>query len=166
MAKKNMMLLMAQEMCKRLVAEQTKTRLALGCDAAVIAANRVFHMGPGRAAAFAQAYSEAMNELAGLFLDDATENGDAGIDYAKGKRDQLIRRIVGEDNFIPSMSTLGTKPFVNFTIVLVGGYCTVFFSLEMFNFFNMLKWLECVAGSTILTVALILAADRLFYKKV
>ena len=101
MAKKNMMLLMAQEMCKRLVAEQTKTRLTLGCDAAVIAANRVFHMGPGRAAAFAQAYSEAMNELAGLFLDDATENGDAGIDYAKGKRDQLIRRIVGEDNFIP-----------------------------------------------------------------
>ena len=101
MAKKNMMLLMAQEMCKRLVAEQTKTRLALGCDAAVIAANRVFHMGPGRAAAFAQAYSEAMNELAGLFLDDARENGDAGIDYAKGKRDQLIRRIVGEDNFIP-----------------------------------------------------------------
>lgn len=72
----------------------------------------------------------------------------------------------GEDNFIPSMSTLGTKPFVNFTLVLVGGYCTVFFSLEMFNFFNMLKWLECVAGSTILTVALILAADRLFYKKV
>ena len=76
MAKKNMMLLMAQEMCKRLVAEQTKTRLALGCDAAVIAANRVFHMGPGRAAAFAQAYSEAMNELAGLFLDDATEKVD------------------------------------------------------------------------------------------
>ena len=101
MAKKNMMLLMAQEMCKRLVAEQTKTRLALGCDAAVIAANRVFHMGPGRAAAFAQAYSEAMNELAGLFLDDARENGDAGIDYAKGKRDQLIRRIVGEENFVP-----------------------------------------------------------------
>lgn len=101
MAKKNMMLLMAQEMCKRLVAEQTKTRLALGCDAAVIAANRVFHMGPGRAAAFAQAYSEAMNELAGLFLDDARENGDAGIDYAKGKRDQMIRRIVGEENFVP-----------------------------------------------------------------
>lgn len=101
MAKKNMMLLMAQEMCKRLVAEQTKTRLALGCDAAVIAANRVFHMGPGRAAAFAQAYSEAMNELAGLFLDDARENGDAGIDYAKGKRDEIIRRIVGEENFVP-----------------------------------------------------------------
>lgn len=101
MAKKNMMLLMAQDMCRQLVAEQTKTRLALGCDAAVIAANRVFHMGPGRAAAFAQAYSEAMEELAGMFLDDARENKDAGIDYAKGKRDEIIRRIVGEDNFVP-----------------------------------------------------------------
>ena len=101
MAKKNMMLLMAQEMCKRLVAEQTKTRLALGCDAAVIAANKVFHLGPGRAAAFAEAYNEAMNELAGMFLDDAKENGDAGIDYSKGKRDEIIRRIVGEENFVP-----------------------------------------------------------------
>ena len=101
MAKKNMLLLMAQEMCRKLVAEQTKTRLALGCDAAVIAANRVFHMGPGRAAAFAQAYSEAMDELAGMFLDDARENGDAGIDYAKGKRDEIIRKIVGEENFVP-----------------------------------------------------------------
>lgn len=101
MAKKNVLLLMAQEMCRKLVAEQTKTRLALGCDAAVIAANRCFHMGPGRAAAFAQAYSEAMDELAGLFLDDARENGDAGIDYAKGKRDEIIRKIVGEENFVP-----------------------------------------------------------------
>ena len=101
MAKKNMMLLMAQEMCRKLVAEQTKTRLALGCDAAVIAANRVFHMGPGRAAAFAQAYNEAMEELATLFLDDARENKDAGIDYAKGKRDEVIRRIVGEEDFVP-----------------------------------------------------------------
>ena len=63
------------------------------------------------------------------------------------------------------MSTLGTKPFVNFVIVLVGGYCTIFYSLEMFNFFNMLQWIECVIGSTILTTALILAADRLLHRK-
>ena len=101
MSKPSAVVRMAQEMCRQLVAEQTKTRLALGCDAAVIAANRVFHMGPGRAAAFAQAYNEAMEELATLFLDDARENKDAGIDYAKGKRDEVIRRIVGEDNFVP-----------------------------------------------------------------
>ena len=71
----------------------------------------------------------------------------------------------GEDRFIASMSTLGTKPFVNFVIVLVGGYCTIFYSLEMFNFFNMLQWIECVIGSTILTTALILAADRLLHRK-
>ena len=71
----------------------------------------------------------------------------------------------GEDRFIASMSTLGTKPFVNFVIVLVGGYCTIFYSLEMFNFFNMLQWIECVVGSTILTTALILAVDRLLHRK-
>jgi len=71
----------------------------------------------------------------------------------------------GDDSFIPSMSTLGTKPFVNFAIVVIGGYCTLFYSLEMFNFFNTLKWLECVVGSAILTTALLLAADRLLHPK-
>ena len=37
----------------------------------------------------------------------------------------------------------------------------VFFTLEMFSFFNFLKWLECVLGSTVLTVALIMAVDSL-----
>ena len=96
-----MMVRMAQEMCRQLVAEQTKTRLAMGFDAAILAAHEVFGMGPGRAAAFAEAYNSAMDELAGLYLDDARENRDASIDYAKGKRDALIRRIVGEENFVP-----------------------------------------------------------------
>ena len=66
----------------------------------------------------------------------------------------------GDDAFVPSMKTLGMKPFINYTIVLVGGYCLLYFTLEMFNFFNMLHWVKCVVGSTIVTVALILAADK------
>lgn len=101
MAKPSMMVKMAQEMCKQLVAEQTRTRLALGFDAAILAAHEVFGMGPGRAAAFGQAYHKAMEQLASLYLDDARENKDEKIDYAKGTRDALIRKIVGEDNFVP-----------------------------------------------------------------
>jgi hypothetical protein len=84
-----------------IVAEQTKARLALGFDAAILAANKTFHMGPGRAAAFGEAYNEAMQELAELYVSDCEENRDKQIDYAKGKRDEIIRKIVGEKNFVP-----------------------------------------------------------------
>ena len=77
---------------------------------------------------------------------------------------QLFISREGDDNFIPSRVTLGLKPFVNYTIVLTGAYCTLFFTLEMFSFFNTLKWLQCVVGSTVLTVALILAADTLIHR--
>ena len=101
MSKPSAMVRMAQEMCRKLVAEQTRTRLALGFDAAILAAHEVFGMGPGRASAFANAYHEAMEQLAGLYPDDAKENLDDRIDYAKGTRDALIRKIVGEENFVP-----------------------------------------------------------------
>lgn len=101
MAKKNMMLLMAQEMCKKLVEEQTLVRLSMSFDAAIIAANKAFHMGPGRFPVFSEAYNEALQWLSDMFISDARENHDAQIEYAKGKRDQLIRRIVGEENFVP-----------------------------------------------------------------
>ena len=71
----------------------------------------------------------------------------------------------GGDDLIPSKSTIGTKPFINYTIVMVTLFCTVFYTLEMLNFLNGLKWLECVLGSMALTVALILALDSLIYKK-
>ena len=53
------------------------------------------------------------------------------------------------------------QPYVNYTLVMTLVYCLIFFTLEMLNFFHLLKWLECVVGSTILTSALILAADSL-----
>lgn len=97
----------AQEMARRLVAEQTKARLSISFDAALIAAHEVLQLGPGRAAAFAQAYGDAMEQLATLYLDDCEQNKDKGLDYAKGTRDKLIRSIVGEDNFVPFDKSYG-----------------------------------------------------------
>ena len=92
---------------RRIVAEQTRARLALGFDAAIIAAHEAFGMGPGRAAAFANAYNDAMQQLADLYVSDCEENRDKQIDYAKGKRDEIIREIVGEQNFVPFDKTYG-----------------------------------------------------------
>lgn len=92
---------LAQRMARAMVAEQTRARMAMGFDAALIAANKTFHMGPGRAAQFANDYNEAMEWLASMFISDAEENHDNEIAYAKGKRDELIKKIVGEENFVP-----------------------------------------------------------------
>lgn len=89
---------MAQEAAKQIVAEQTKVRLAIGFDAALIAAHEVLKLGPGRASAFANAYHEAIDDLATLYLEDSK---DKQMEYGKGKRDAVIRKIVGEGNFVP-----------------------------------------------------------------
>lgn len=89
----------AQQTVKRMIAEQTMARLQIGRDAAVLAAHKVFGLGPGRAQAFADAYSAAMDELATLFVDDGAS--DETLEYAKAKRDEAIRAIVGDELFVP-----------------------------------------------------------------
>lgn len=104
MSAKNQMLIHAERIAKHLVAEQTKARLALAFDAAILAAHKVFGMGPGRAAAFRDAYMDAMEELAGMFIEDADKkagNGDRDLAFAKAKRDEAIRKIVGDELFVP-----------------------------------------------------------------
>lgn len=111
MSTKNAVMVMADKIARRIVAEQTRARIMLSFDAAIIAAHEVFHMGPGRAAAFANAYNEAMEQLAGLYVDDAEQHGDKRIEYAKGKRDELILRIVGPENFVPFDVAYGAAYF-------------------------------------------------------
>ena len=111
MSTKNAVMVMADKIARRIVAEQTRVRIMLSFDAAIIAAHEVFHMGPGRAAAFANAYNEAMEQLAGLYVDDAEQHGDKRIEYAKGKRDELILSIVGPENFVPFDSAYGEAYF-------------------------------------------------------
>lgn len=107
MGSKNQVAIIANRMASAIVAEQTRARIALGFDAAIIAANKVFHLGPGRAAAFADAYNEAMEWLADLYISDCKENRDKQMEYGKGKRDELILKIVGPENFVPFDSCYG-----------------------------------------------------------
>ena len=104
MSVKNQTLILAERISKKLVAEQTTARLALAFDAAILAAHEVFGMGPGRAAAFRDAYMDAMEELAGMFIEDAdkkTGHGDRDLAFAKAKRDEASRKIVGDELFVP-----------------------------------------------------------------
>jgi rod shape-determining protein MreD len=55
----------------------------------------------------------------------------------------------------PTLALLGGLRFFYYTGVLVLLYCLLFFTLEMFSFFNWLHWLQCVVGSTVITLALI-----------
>ena len=101
MGTKNAVMVMADRIARNIIAEQTRARVMLGFDAAIIAAHKVFKMGPGRAAAFSIAYHEAMEQLAELYVSDCEDNGDKSLEYAKAKRDELLLRIVGPDNFAP-----------------------------------------------------------------
>ena len=64
------------------------------------------------------------------------------------------------DDLQPSMRSLGFGRFFYYTVVMVLVYCILFFTLETFNFFNWIQWLESIAGSMIITVILILTLDN------
>lgn len=101
MGKQSAVMMIANQMAREIVANQTLARLTIGFDGAIMAAHEVFQMGPGRSAAFREAYNRSVETLARLFLDDFKETKDKQIDYAKGTRDDLIKKIVGEENFVP-----------------------------------------------------------------
>lgn len=101
MGTKNSVMILADRIARNIVAEQTNARLSMSYDAAIIAAHEALGMGPGRAAIFRAAYNDAIEELAGLFVDDYDKHGDKKLVYAKAKRDEAIRKIVGEENFVP-----------------------------------------------------------------
>lgn len=60
-----------------------------------------------------------------------------------------------EENIKASMATLGGGNFALLAVILVTIYCVVFFTLEVFSFFNWLHWLSCIGGSILLTLALV-----------
>lgn len=64
-----------------------------------------------------------------------------------------------DERIIPGIHTMGFAKFFYYSLILMFLYCLAFFSLEMFNFFNWLYWLECIGGSTVLTLVLIWVID-------
>ena len=59
------------------------------------------------------------------------------------------------ENLKPSLSTLGAMKYTYYIIILVLLYCVVFYSLELFSFFNLMQWAMCIGGSTAITLLLI-----------
>lgn len=55
----------------------------------------------------------------------------------------------------PALSTLGAMRYSYYIVTLVVLYCLVFYSLELFNFFNLQEWALCVVGSAAITLLLI-----------
>ena len=65
-----------------------------------------------------------------------------------------------DEDLQPSMKSLGFAKFFYYAAVFVVVYCAIFFTIETFSFFNGLLWLECVGGSAMLTILLILAIEN------
>ena len=64
------------------------------------------------------------------------------------------------ENFQAGMDTLSIPQYTWYVALLTLIYNVVFFSLEMFSFFNVLEWLQCIGGSTLLTLILILVVEN------
>ena len=79
---------------------QAKMRmtLQLAQDAAMIAANEVLQMGPGRAPDFASKMREVVNEIADVMLAD--QKDDEKFAYTRGVVDRRLKKICGE-HFVP-----------------------------------------------------------------
>ena len=65
------------------------------------------------------------------------------------------------DDTSASVHSLGAMRYTYYAAVLVLIYHLLFFSLEMFSFFNVIYWLKCVFGSSALTLVLILFAENI-----
>ena len=63
------------------------------------------------------------------------------------------------DNLNPTLASLTPLKYAYYIIPLVVFYCMLFYSLEMFTFFNLLYWLMCVVGSSMITLVLIFAIE-------
>lgn len=59
----------------------------------------------------------------------------------------------------PSIRTLGPAIFMKYAVTLSAIYCTLFFTIEAFTFFNPMHMLLKIASSTLLTFIVIMAID-------
>jgi len=74
---------------------------------------------------------------------------------------ELFLQRDSEEDIEPSIASMGFGKFAFYAFIITFVYCLVFFSLEMFNFFNWIQWLECLGGSAALTYVLVLTIENL-----
>lgn len=64
-----------------------------------------------------------------------------------------------EEDFKPSISTMGWTKYVTFAILLSLIFCICYFSLEAFSFYHLEQWGFTLAGSWVFTLIFILVID-------
>ena len=79
--------------------QYAEIRAQIDADAAMIAANEILQLGPGRAKAFIEAMEKATTDISLMFVEDAAD--DVTMEYSKVTLDRRIKEIVGEENFQP-----------------------------------------------------------------
>jgi rod shape-determining protein MreD len=74
---------------------------------------------------------------------------------------ELFMQRDSDENMQPAIFTMGLPKYVYFTVIMTFVYCLVFFTVEMFSFFNWAQWILCIITSTVLSAVLILVVDNL-----
>ena len=74
---------------------------------------------------------------------------------------ELFMQRDSEDDFQPSINSMGAGKYIYFTLLLTFIYCIVFFTVEMFIFFNWLQWILNILTSTLLSLLFIVVIDNL-----
>lgn len=64
-----------------------------------------------------------------------------------------------EENMPVSAKNLGFGKYLAMVVMLIFVYCLTYFTLESFNFFDWIYWLESILGTTLLTSCLIMAFE-------
>ncbi len=65
------------------------------------------------------------------------------------------------ENIKSSMAALGYSKFLMLASILVFVHCLVFFTIESFGFFNWQEWALTVAGTTVLTLVLLVTIETI-----
>ena len=98
MPKRNAFLSAVEKEANRIVAATRHIQTQMCLDAAMIAANEVFNMGPTRCQEFASAFSEALKTIAETTIKDGKD--DKELWYTKDSLDKRLVKICGE-HFVP-----------------------------------------------------------------
>ena len=64
-----------------------------------------------------------------------------------------------QDDVRPYMYSMGPMKYGVYAFTLICCHCLMFFSFELFSFFNLLQWVLCVLGSTAVTFVLVLTLE-------
>lgn len=78
---------------------------------------------------------------------------------------RLFVEIEDGETVQPSLYSIGWSKYVPYLLTLTLAYCIIFFTIEFFTLYSPLVWIECVTASTILTLAILLALDKIRGRK-